>query len=470
MKKLILAFFTLCFANLFGQIPLASIDLELNKSSNHHNALNAVNRNTNEVFVFASDKEKLTAIHYSSYIFFKDSLSTRRPDKDFSMSGYSFNPEGKAEIYWTTTDFKKVKATSFDLKNRAVLEASFELPFEKEMIVSSFSENNSFYIMTVSKTEDEMKLYVFQDGKMKEKFIDFSDFKIVDSKSNPLKLWSVFNENLLEKIQVDELNSLIYTASQTKFYVLKDKIILALDHTVSETQFFEINLQNYKVEEKKIAQETLKKGAGKSNSFLSDGKLYQLKVNNEELLLTVKDYTTGEVINRFSTLKEEVILHKNSPLFSQTGNQRQREFKNTKKFLERLEDSNIGISVYKTQTASFVTVGGIRDVASTGGILLGIATGVGTIASGGYTGFGDQSTYDGVLQVNYFETHLDSKSNYIQKEQEVLAMDHVSQFLNQNKDVSVASTFKFKNHYILGYYDTKAKKYVLRKFQDDFTD
>lgn len=471
MKKLLFAFLTFSFANLsFGQTLLTSIDLDLKKASFHHRTLTAVNSKNNEVFVFASDKDKLTAIKYNSFIFFKDSLSTNRPDTNFEqMSGYSFNEEGTPEIYWTENNFKKIKSISFDLKTRKTAENLFEIPFEKEHILSSFSENNSFYIMTVSKTEDELKLYVFQDGKMKEKFLDFSAFKIVDTKNKPLKLWSVFDENPLEKIEIDELNSLVYATSKTKFYVLDDKIILTLDHIVSETQIFEINLQNYKLEEKKIAQEILKTGSGKSNSYLSDGKLYQLKVNKNELLLAVKNYKSGELINTFTTSKDEMIAHKNSPLFSQTGNQRQREFKNTKKFLERLEDSNIGISVYEAQYNSFITIGGIRDVASTGGILLGIASGVGAVASGTSVFVNDFMDEES-LQVNYFETHLNPKSQYFKKEQEILASDYVAQFLDQKKDISLASTFKFKDHYILGYYDTKEKKYVLRKFQDDFID
>ena len=263
---------------------------------------------------------------------------------------------------------------------------------------------------------------------------------------------------------------MVYATSKAKFYVLNDKIIFAFDHNASETQIFEINLENFKLEEKKIAQEVLKTGAGKSNSYFSDGKLYQLKVNENELLLTVKNYNSGELINSFTTSKEEVIAHKNSPLFSQTGKQRQKEFKNTKKFLERLDDSNIGISVYEAQYNSFITIGGIRNVTSTGGVLLGIASGVGAVASGGSTVFMDDFMYDDVLQVNYFETHLDLKSQYFKKEQEILATDYVAQFLDQNKDISLASSFKFKNHHILGYYDSDAKKYVLRKFQDDFTD
>jgi len=472
MKKLLFAFFTLCFANLsFGQTLLTSIDLDLKKASSNHRALNAVNANNKEVFVFASDKEKLTAIKYSSFIFFKDSLSINRPDKDFEqISGYSFNTEGTPEIYWTTSDFKKIKAISFDLKNRKTSENLFDLPFEKELILSSFSENNSFYIMTVSKTEEELKLYVLQDGKIKEKFIDFSEYKINNIKNNPLKLWSLFEENPLEKIAIDELNSLVYATSKAKFYVLSDKLIFTFDHNVSETQIFELNLKTYKVEEKKIIQEALKTGTGNSNSYLNDGKLYQLKVNENELLLAVKNYDSGELINTFTTSKEEAIAYKNSPLLSQTGKQRQKEFKNTKKFLERLEESNIGLSVYKTPYNSFITIGGLRDVASTGGILLGIASGVGSVASGGSTVFMDDFLYDGSLQVNYFETHLDLKSQYLKKEQEILATDYIAQFLEQKKDISLASTFKFKNYYILGYYDAKEKKYVLRKFQDDFID
>jgi len=472
MKKLLFAFFTLCFTNLsFGQTLLTSIDLDLKKASSNHRALHAVNANNNEVFVFASDKEKLTAIKYNSFIFFKDSLSINRPDKDFEqMAGYSFNEEGTPEIYWIENSFKKIKSISFDLKTRKASENLFEIPFEKEEILSSFSENNSFYIMSVSKTEDELKLYVFQNGKMKEKFLDFSGYKIVDIKNNPQKLWSVFDENPLEKIETDELNSLVYATSKAKFYVLDDKIILTFDHNVSETQIFEINLENYKLEEKKIAQEILKSGAGKSNSYLSNGKLYQLKVNKNELLLAVKNYNSGELINTFITSKDENIAHKNSPLFSQTGTQRPREFKNTKKFLERLEEANIGISVYEAPYNSFITIGGIRDVASTGGILLGIASGVGSIASGGSAIFMDDYMYEGSLQANYFETHLDPKSNYLKKEQELLAVDYIGQFLDQNKNISLASSFKFKNHHILGYYDSETKKYVLRKFQDDFTD
>ncbi|RZK06772.1 MAG: hypothetical protein EOO46_15090 [Flavobacterium sp.] len=472
MKKLLFAFFTLCFTTLsFAQTLLSSIDLDLKKPSSNHRSLHAVNAVNNEIFVFASDKEKLTAIKYSSFVFFKDSLSGNRPDKDFEqMSGYSFNEEGTPEVYWTRTDFKKIKSLSFDLKNRKTAENVYELPFEKELILSSFSENNSYYIMTVSKTEDELKLYVFQNGKMKERFIDFSGFKILDVKSNRLKFWSVFEENPLEKIQVDELNSLVYATSKAKFYAFNDKIIFTFDHNVTETQIFELNLKTYKVEEKKIAQQSLKTGTGQSNSYLSNNKLYQLKVNESELLVAVKNYNTGELINSFTTSKEEIIAHKNSPLFSQTGKQRQKEFKNTKKFLERLEESNIGISVYETRYNSFITIGGIKDVASTGGILLGLASGVGAVASGGSTVFMDEFMYDGVLQVNYFETHLDLKSEYLKKQQEILATDYVAQFLDQKKDISLASTFKFKDHYILGYYDTKEKKYVLRKFQDDFID
>lgn len=472
MKKLLFAFFTLCFTPLsFAQTLLIATDLELKKASSHHQALNAVNLNTNEVFVFASDKEQLTAFKYNSALFFKDSLSTKRPDNDFEqLSGYSFNAEGKPEIYWLDSDFKKLHAVSFDLQNRKTAEKTFEIPLEKEVVLSSFNENNAFYILSVLKTEDVLKLYIFQDGKMMEKFIDFSTFKISDRKNNPLKIWSLLEENHLEKMEIDELNPLYFATSKAKFYVLNEKIIFTFDHNRSETQLFEIDLDTYKLSERKFPQEMLKNVEGNSNSYFSDAKLYQLKANKDEMILTVKDYSSGTILNSFTTSKDDIIHHKNSPLFSQTGKQRPKEIKNTKKFLERIHYSAIGITVYETPNASFITIGGQRDVASTGGIMLGIASGVGVAISGGYAVNVDDFFNSGNLQVNYFETHLDLQSQHLKKEQEVLATDYIGQFLDQNNTISLASTFRFKEYYILGYYDAKAKKYVLRKFQDDFFD
>ena len=46
-----------------------------------------------------------------------------------------------------------------------------------------------------------------------------------------------------------------------------------------------------------------------------------------------------------------------------------------------------------------------------------------------------------------------------------LAVDFISQFINEN-DVTLQSVFPFENYYILSYYDSKKKEYVMRKFED----
>jgi hypothetical protein len=52
--------------------------------------------------------------------------------------------------------------------------------------------------------------------------------------------------------------------------------------------------------------------------------------------------------------------------------------------------------------------------------------------------------------------------------QQPLAQDNINYFLDQNKKASLPNILKYKNYYILGYYDSAAKQYIMRKFTDGF--
>ncbi len=75
----------------FGQVRLASHPLELKKAKEYHQIINTSDRQNDNVFVFATDKEKTTILKYSPFLFFKDSMVTKRPDVGYKlMAGYSF--------------------------------------------------------------------------------------------------------------------------------------------------------------------------------------------------------------------------------------------------------------------------------------------------------------------------------------------------------------------------------------------
>jgi hypothetical protein len=136
-------------------------------------------------------------------------------------------------------------------------------------------------------------------------------------------------------------------------------------------------------------------------------------------------------------------------------NQRPKEIKTTAKFLKQLSATDLGVTVYKTPKALFMTIGGNRDIEQFTPRFM--ESGV---------DFTSNSYY---LSLNvYFETVLDKKGNHIISKPEPLAIDFISQFSYENPQAVLQSTFRHKNYYINGYYDTKLKQFVMQKFYDGF--
>lgn len=464
MKKIFLSLFTLCCINLsFAQTLLATHPLELKKATSNHQIVNAVN-DQNQVFVFASDKEKLKVLKYNNALFFKDSLSVNRPDKNYTaMVGFSFEDNGNPYLYWSSDDYTKIQSHYFDFNNRTSVTASHQLSLKNESIISVFSENNSFYILSLPQKEDKLKFYCFNKGQLDEKIIDFSSYKFMDEKGKSSTFSSLIKENGIEKIDTRSSNPLFQSVPKIKFYITGKQMMLTIDSS-SRTQLFNIDLTTFAVNEKTIPSLTLKGSGGQSNSYFHDNKLYQIRANGEELAIAAVDIATGEELKKYTAGSKDSISFRNSPLYSQTGNQSGQELKNTKKFFNKLSNSSLGITVYKTPASLMVTAGGIRDVSSGGGILLGITAGVAMAISGSY--YVPEDIFDSQnMQTIYFESLFDDKFEHKKGPQQGLAVDYISQFLHEN-NASLVSVFPYKDYFIMGYYDSKKKEYAMRKFED----
>lgn len=464
-KSKLFLFLLLSPFGIFGQTLLTSFDLDLKKAATNHKALIAVNK-TNEVFVFGADHEKFTALKYNSAIFFKDSLSTKTPTKNTKIiSGFSFDDDNNPIVYWTAEDYKKIQAVSFDFKSKTVTNKEYNFSFKEEILLQHFSENNVFYFITILEKEEKLKLYVFKNNTVTEQLLDFSEFVFLDNKNKKVTLNALLTLYSLEKMETKFLNPLPFCTQKIKFYVLENKLLFTFDHLVSQTQIFEVDLSDFKISEKKILQPALNERTAKTNSFYHEGHVFQLKANADSIIFVIKNYVTTEIVRSFSGTATQDIAFRNSDFLLQTNNKRSTKMKNTKKLLQRLESCELGLSVYKYNGDLLVTIGGTRSIADTAGILLGISVGVGGIISGSDFLLDDFSSSESPQTV-YFETHLNKKFDYIKKEQPFLAVDHIGAFLEENDQAVLANVLSFKGYFILGYYDKKAKRFIMRKFED----
>nr|WP_315253571.1 hypothetical protein [uncultured Flavobacterium sp.] len=458
MKKSILFFILIHAHSLFSQTVLATFPLELKKSKEYRQIVNAENANTHDVFAFISDKETLTILKYNSALFLTNQYTFSRPDTRYKLlSGYSFNEEGNPTVYWSSPDLKNILAVRYELNTNSTVIFNYYNSFSQQSIVTPFQENNTFYILAQKDSEEKLVLYSFKNGQKEQKTVDFSSFKFKNSRNQPLTFSQILEACPVEKIETNQFNPLFKGTKKSKLYVLKNKLLLTFDHNDNETQAFEIDLATLEIQEKIFPKTATKNHVCLSNSYYHESKIYQFKVNAEELRFEIKDYKTADSIKSILVSKTDTITFKSSPLLMQFESQKPKEFKTTAKFLNQLVYLEVGLTVYKTPKSILITFGG------TGNIQF-------TYTNQDFQDFKDFSNiaFSSVPTTAYFESVFNKKLEHTKKDQEPLAIDFISRFQQEHPEVTSSSVIRYKNYYILGYYDTYAKQYTMRKFIDGF--
>ena len=453
MKKFILFLTLIQCSFLQSQTVLAAFPLELKKSKEYRQIVTAENTNTHDVFAFVSDKETLTILKYNSALFLTSQYSLPRPDISYKLlAGYDFNGEGNPTLYWSTTDSDKIMAVQYDLNSKTTTAIfSHELTFFNQSLITQIQENNALYILAEKHFEQKLILYVFKNGKKEEKTLDFSSFKFKNSKNQPITFSKILEVCPIEKIETNQFNPLFKGTQKTKLYSLKNRLLLTLDHNDNETQTFEIDLATFEIQEKIFPKTATKNYVSLSNSYYHESKIYQLKVNAEELLFEIKDYKTADTIKSILVSKIDTIPFKSSPFWLQLEGQKPKELKNTAKFLYQLVYLEVGLTVYKTPKSILITSGGTGVVQFTDN-------------SPDFTNL----TFRNIPTTVYFESVFDKKLEYTKKDQEPLAIDFISRFEQEHPEVTSSRVIRYKNYYVLGYYDSYAKQYTMRKFIDGF--
>lgn len=468
MKRLFLFFAIVISIPGFCQTLLSSKKVELRKPAEKQQVF-ACADSLNQFYVFASDKEKVTAFKYNPALFIRDSLSSGRPDGAFTfIAGSSISSDGNPFLYWASDDYSKIASVGYHFSRHSTVENSFRFSYDKETFLSSFSEQGVFYLTTVTDDEQKLNLYSFRNGSPERHSIDLSRFGIKSRTGKEAKLADLFADYPPEKMESKALNPLFSVTAKSKIYADGDALWLTLDHLPNLTQVFRISLSDFTVAEFKIQQPEIP-DATSSNSYLKKNRLYQIRISDSQFALSSRNLQEPANQRLYQFTENDTIVEKNSPLFVQTADRKPAALKSTKKFLRRLSGCNAGISVYESPQGLLVTSGGIRNVPNTGSIILGATVGVGLVVSG--SGGGSAYLADDLfdarsIQQVFFESVFDENFAHIPTEQQSLAVDHLSGFLHENARITSHYLVPFQGYYVFAYYDAKAKSVVLRKFSD----
>lgn len=446
-----------------------------------------VNDSTNETTLFVSDKEKVKAIRLNKEMKIIDSLSTVRlnPSTYAAMIGYNEN-KSCINLFWTSSNHKDLFIQQFNFDKLNSEDKTHSLPLKDEKYLQSFSQNGKFYILTVLKNSDKLKFYVFDTNeKFEEKTIDLTGFKFFKSDYQKTTLYGMFGEFhnnselpfSLQKINPENLTSLVESSKKKKCYSIDKTIILTLDNNIDYTQLITLNLESFTAKEQFVKKPPI---AGdrlflNSNSFLIDNKLYQIKSSSSQLIMTVKDLDDNLIKSYEASEANPIIDFKNSNIIQENGKlSNKRILETSAQFIRKTNNLNAGISCYTLNSNYLVTIGSVSEQqqqVGTGAIVGGMFGAVGSIAGSLIDSAISNPTMESFnsyanRKVVYINGLFDKEFTHIKGEIEPLAFDKIRIFFDKNTDVSSQTLYKINNIYYLGYYDNLAKQYTIRKFID----
>ncbi len=457
-KTLVFVVLISVFNIISAQTILNQYPIELKKSSSYFQIFNAENKEKN-YFAFITDKQKTTAVKYNSALFLSDSITISRPSNEYDfMAGVTFSTDDSPNLYWSSKDYKRLQMIHFDFENHTTSYLTYVNDFERDKIVDAFVADNSLHIVSIT-PDEKLKFTHFSNSGKNEHVVSLN---VENQSTNQAGLIKGIYENGITPIESNLFNPLYVGVAKIKRYLVKDHFILTFD-MYGLTTAFTINLKDFTLSKKLFPYETLAKKAA-SNSYLHQNTLYQLTINSDALSLTATDFDSQIKKRTHQVDSKTEIAFKNSPLILQSNVGRVRELKNTSKFLSKIDAENVGLSIYSSPNYNLFTIGGVRQVASGGSVLLGFGLTVRGALSGTFID-GMPLIEEGNSQSIYFESLFDKNFQHLKAPFQPLYIDALGAFLQINR-VSVQNVYAFKNYVILNYYDSKKNEFVMRKFED----
>lgn len=464
MKYTITLFFSLISMISFGQIKLTSFPMELKRGIENHQMINFVDEKTNEIYTFIADKETVTGIKFNSAVLVSNSLSTSRPFNYQNIIGYSFSKKNNPILHWITEDNKKIKSIEYDFSIATNDYSATEITIAEESVITSFTNKGIFYLLTDNE-KNILKIYEI-GAENSDKTLKLGTFDFSNSKNEKIKISQVFNENPFARMEKDFYNPLMVTAEKIKFYVENDKVIFTFDLNTSKTEVLEIDLNSKLISKKEYPHSKMNSDTNQSNSFYLEGTLFQVQSNEKQLDLSIVDYDSNAIIKHYS-LSEKDNSFTYSSFLIQSEQYKPESIGKLKRFLRKIDNSNLAFSIYPIGGTYLASFGSNKSSASDGGIALGIGVGLGSILAGGdFVYIGDVAGER--TQSVYLDFNCDANFEIIPGQNPVLATSIISGFLVDKNNIQLYQTFRYRDYFVLSYYDKKIKEIVLYKFQSDF--
>ena len=491
MRKFIMFFAFLASANSFSQELAGTFKIKLNKN---RIVVQMVDENQKQIGLLVSDAVASSCYQFDKNLTVTDSLKTIAPDKKYGeLLGFN-SKDNKYQVFWGSNKNKEIFSQFFDFKFKTTTSQVLKFDFSKQLIIQKLTLNNKFYIISLVKNTNFLKIYnIDDDGRLEVKTIDATSSTLINSYGEVTSLYAMFEESFfpyerefsLQYISDATPNSLTFAAYKRKMYTSPTEIIFSFDNNFQYTQLFKINLADFTISRKLYPQpidgfppskETYDSSNYdprpdiNSNSFLVNQTLFQIRLCPELVQVTIKDLE-GQELKSFKAKPDTAIDFKNSEIIQENGSLgKVRILESSNQFIRKLYNSNPGISCYFDNGSYFATIGSVSEVQQDGsaaimGGMFGVA---GILIAAAITANSSVENYNSYQnrKIVYVNSLFDANFNHIAGKSKPLAFDRLRKYAFDNKLNSDLTIFKFNSKLFLGSYDKKQLTYSFIRFDE----
>ncbi len=468
----------ICIA-VHAQRELSSISFQPERNASE--ALIIVGQDS-ALHLMITNKKEIQRFDYNPTLSIAARKNYEAPRSKYSeMAGYEVKEDGLINLYYSNS--RKNKFCMVTLSPAASESVINELDFKlkKETYLQGISHQNKFYILTID-FKSVVRLYEFNAGNH-----EVTEFPLAQVKFEPGRdgLRNYLHDHvktggstsvgtsLVDLVDSESPNSIETASAHNKLYVKNGVLRLTVDKDKESTQVIEIALADKELTLKSFDQPLESFDLSDridSNSYLYDEKLFQVLVSKNKLVFTVTDYHNGEVIKQIELLKDENIDIANSAIIQEGGDfASYRELEKTSQLLRKMTSAVPGIPVHKTNGIYEITLGGSKEIATggpmmMGGFGLGGAVGGLILTATLNPTLGAYNSYTRTKST-YFISLFDDDFNHIDGAVTPNVFDKIRDYTDR-KSTSIETIFRYQKSFVYGYYDNVDQQYKLVLFED----
>ncbi|MAN26894.1 MULTISPECIES: hypothetical protein [Mesonia] len=433
------------------------------------------NETTKNLTLFIDDNKTFNAYLYDKDMQRLDELSSEGlPNRYNEIIGY-IQKENQTILFLKHGNNKNFGAIIFNFKTKKSSEIEFDFKLKKGEYIESLSKNGKFYLLSTDKKKSVINCFEFTGIDYKEHQIVLNqDFRIEDNKQKNLyEMLKNLKKSSPDPLEIRKMDTnypigVAWAGAMNKLYETEKGFELTLDKSIYETYLIDVDLNKYNAEIEHFEKPYFStKERFFSKSFLLNDNIYQIVGNSEELFFEARNRETGKLLKEIHLNDDEKITFANTPdIQDEDGDMYipKDELKKTSKFLKKIDNEDIAVSVQKDNNRYVVNIGSYSK-AYHGNTAVSIGP-MGMVQVMPYGDNFDQSPYLWYAYTNPIRIKclFDSNFNHIEGEVPENAFDRIKKYAKTLHDQIAENVFKWNNKIYYAYYNKETEAYRIVDF------